>query len=269
MTYTDRDRLITILSEFRDFPERTQEVFSFFEQEFKKKIKTNIINLAATNNLISYIKIYMLVNNEMPNDAIDFFLKKKVLEIRATTLDILIEDYHENIPNFELRKPDIWMIELIDSILDVFYPDRSLSSEDHFLKATATPKGTQLRTQDDLEKTNKKTIEYNQTDLEVYDKHQNKFIPDGAHTEENIIRTHLLQTLIDLFLKDTLSLFLSQQKFKQPGNQLVLNYVYFNEILSDYVKTGQSTINLLYNNIEQESRMEMQEIEQFLEISKK
>lgn len=270
--HTDQDRIGTILSEFKNFPDKNKELFSFFEKEFKKKIRKSQIHLSTTNNLISYVRVYKSVNNETPDQLIDCFLNKKVLEIRATTLDILIEDYHEDIPDFKLRQPDIWMIEIIDSILKIFYTESQLASfKNHDSKDSMKLETLESR---NTQPTSPSIYEHNVNHHKaqpVSDKgsdKENDSAGNGNIYKTENLREYLLQLLVDLFLKDSLALFLSQQKFKRPGNQLVLNYIYFIDIFSNYVNTEQYTIDMLYDNIERAHRMDMYNIRKFLESHK-
>lgn len=198
------EQINSIFSEFVDYPEKNDEIFNFFEKQFTKKIHNSTVDSSTVNILLSYIKVHKTIKNEAPENMIKTLVNKKILEIRALTLDILTDDYHEECENFKLRSPDIWIQELTKEILSVF------------------------------------------CEINIKLPIETEKLPQKL----DILRSKLLQEFINTFLKDSEEVFLSNQKFKQPGNQLVLNFVYFDRIFSQYVSVDESFTRSIYNNIE-------------------
>ncbi|KRH94508.1 hypothetical protein M153_2350003324 [Pseudoloma neurophilia] len=236
MAHLDHGRIEVLLSEFKDLPSKNDELLDFFEEQFLNKIKTSHIDSNAVDNLISYIKVYKSIKFHKPDELIDKFLNKKVLEFRAMALDILNEDYHAYDADFTLRNPDTWIKELVNEIIAMFF------------KVTDSNKSHEQQNQE--------------SNL--------KIMPDDEFDNMKYqIRLDLLQKLVNLFQKDSIEVFIGHQKFKQPGNQLVLNYIYFREILSKYVQIDNKLIDLLYENIEIKHRIDFQKIWQFWKENKR
>lgn len=177
-------QLTQILTEFTDSP-YTREICTFFERQFLQKIQNHSITHEDLKILVSYTSFYKSQFHSTPHKLISKFVQKKVVEIRATILDILTDDYHEKVSNFQLRPPDKWMLRVVQEILSVFLNFHDFSF-------------------------------YNSVDQLTL-----------SHSDHEIFTIFL-----DEFVSDCKDVFISQKKFTRVGNQLVLNFIAFDRVIS-------------------------------------
>lgn len=101
--------------------------------------------------------------------------------------------------------------------------------------------------------------------LKVLDIEKSKENASNLDSEDlNLIKKEILTEFIREFLNDSECVFLSKQKFKSLGNQLVLNFAYFCNRMSKYVSFDCNIVNKLHENIEEGERIELKDIMKFL-----
>lgn len=225
-------KIYNIFKEFEAYPHKFDELLCFYESELQQRIKSKQIDRVMVDIFIDYLIFCEKIKKSYAKKLFSNLIEKKIIEIRAMTLDFLSDDYYIDCETKVLRMPDSWMIEIINDVLTILQLKNN------------TEKDNLLKNQNHLIEISNKT--------------------NFSRNKHRKYRMLILETFIPEFLTNSEDVFLGQMQFKKTGNQLVLNFMYFYEIMSQYTKIERDFLFKIYQNIEENHRIKFEEISQFL-----
>lgn len=292
-------KLNHIFSEFQNYPTKHKKLLHYYQKLLHHKIKNNLITKNTFQKLIIFITFYQKLKKSKPEKLINFFIEKKILEIRATSLDLLVDDFYESF-EFELRWPDVWMVELVNDVLFLFginkddqrikdverislknnfdsknnFNSKNDTNANYISNTNNTNYISNTNDTDDISITNDMNDISNNMNSENNMNSKNDMNSKNNMNSENDVNTNdfldlkleLLQILSKNLIKDSQELFLSTKKYKKIGNQLVLNFIYMRKIFSKFIKFDDSIIFKFYDNIENDCQIEFDLIVEKVEM---